>query len=57
MTPLLRHDGSAAAARDPSLPNPHWREELRASTGQSPMVRNYVLSFEDAQVFLNKVKD
>ena len=31
------------------LPNPHWREELRASTGQSPMVRNYVLSFEDAQ--------
>jgi len=39
------------------LPNPHWREELRASTGQSPMVRNYVLSFEDAQIFLNKVKD
>lgn len=39
------------------LPNPHWRDELRASTGQSPMVRNYVLSFEDAQVFLNKVKD
>ena len=26
-------------------------------TGQSPMVRNYVLSFEDAQVFLNKIKD
>lgn len=39
------------------LPNPHWREELRASTGQSPMVRNYVLSFEDAQVFLSKIKD
>ena len=39
------------------LPNPHWREELRASTGQSPMVRNYVLSFEDAQIFLNKIKD
>jgi UPF0042 nucleotide-binding protein len=39
------------------LPNPHWREELRASTGQSPMVRNYVLSFEDAQTFLNKIKD
>jgi UPF0042 nucleotide-binding protein len=39
------------------LPNPHWREELRSSTGQSPMVRNYVLSFEDAQVFLNKIKD
>ncbi len=39
------------------LPNPHWREELRASTGQSPMVRNYVLSFEDAQIFLDKIKD
>jgi len=39
------------------LPNPHWREELRASTGQSPMVRNYVLSFEDAQIFLEKIKD
>ena len=39
------------------LPNPHWREELRASTGQSPMVRSYVLSFEDAQLFLEKIKD
>ena len=39
------------------LPNPHWREELRSSTGQSPMVRNYVLSFEDAQIFLDKAKD
>jgi UPF0042 nucleotide-binding protein len=39
------------------LPNPHWREELRSSTGQSPMVRNYVLSFEDAEIFLEKTKD
>ena len=39
------------------LPNRHWREELRASTGQSAMVRNYVLSFEDAQIFLEKIKD
>ena len=39
------------------LPNPHWREELRSSTGQSPMVRNYVLSFEDAQIFLDKAND
>lgn len=38
------------------LPNPHWREELRSSTGQSPMVRNYVLSFEDAEIFLEKTK-
>ena len=39
------------------LPNPHWKEELRSSTGQSPMVRNYVLSFEDAEIFLEKTKD
>ena len=39
------------------LPNPHWKEELRSSTGQSPMVRNYVLSFEDAEIFLDKTKD
>jgi UPF0042 nucleotide-binding protein len=39
------------------LPNPHWRDELRDSTGQAPMVRNYVLSFEDAQRFLDKTKD
>ena len=39
------------------LPNPHWRDELRDSTGQAPMVRNYVLSFEDAQIFLDKTKD
>ena len=39
------------------LPNPHWRDELRDSTGQAPMVRNYVLSFEDAQTFLDKTKD
>ena len=39
------------------LPNPHWRVELRDSTGQAPMVRNYVLSFEDAQIFLEKTKD
>ena len=39
------------------LPNPHWREELRASTGKAPMVRNYVLSYEDALIFLEKAKD
>ena len=39
------------------LPNTHWRDELRDSTGQAPMVRNYVLSFEDAQIFLEKTKD
>ena len=39
------------------LPNPHWKEEHRSSTGQSPMVRNYVLSFEDAEIFLDKTKD
>ena len=39
------------------LPNPHWKEALRSSTGQSPMVSNYVLSFEDAEIFLEKTKD
>ena len=39
------------------LPNPHWRDEVRDATGQAPMVRNYVLSFEDAQTFLDKTKD
>ena len=39
------------------LPNRHWREELRGSTGKAPMVRNYVLSYEDALIFLDKAKD
>jgi len=34
------------------LPNPHWVDELRPQTGQSPAVRDYVLSQPGADEFL-----
>lgn len=34
------------------LPNPHWVDELRPQTGQSPAVRDYVLSRPGAEEFL-----
>ncbi len=34
------------------LPNPHWVDELRAHTGQSPAVRDYVLGQPGATEFL-----
>ena len=34
------------------LPNPHWVDELRPQTGQSPAVRDYVLSQPGATEFL-----
>ena len=34
------------------LPNPHWVDELRAQTGQSPAVRDYVLNQPGATEFL-----
>jgi UPF0042 nucleotide-binding protein len=34
------------------LPNPHWVDELRPQTGQSPAVREYVLSQPGAEEFL-----
>jgi UPF0042 nucleotide-binding protein len=36
------------------LPNPHWIPELRASTGQDPEVRDYVLGQDDAAEFLDR---
>lgn len=39
------------------LPNPHWIPELRDLTGHDGPVRSYVLSSEDAQVFLAKTMD
>ncbi len=39
------------------LPNPHWVPELRPLTGTDPAVRDYVMGFEDASTFLNKVQD
>jgi UPF0042 nucleotide-binding protein len=35
------------------LPNPHWIPELRPHTGQDPDVRDYVLSQEGAERFLD----
>ena len=34
------------------LPNPHWIDELRPQTGQSPAVRDYVLAQPGASEFL-----
>ena len=34
------------------LPNPHWVDELRPQTGQSPAVRDYVLAQPGANEFL-----
>ncbi len=34
------------------LPNPHWVDELRPQTGQSPAVRDYVLAQPGADEFL-----
>ena len=34
------------------LPNPHWIDELRPQTGQSPAVRDYVLAQPGAEEFL-----
>ena len=34
------------------LPNPHWVDELRPHTGQSPAVRDYVLAQPGATEFL-----
>jgi UPF0042 nucleotide-binding protein len=36
------------------LPNPHWIPELREGTGQDPAVRDYVLSQEGAEEFLDR---
>jgi UPF0042 nucleotide-binding protein len=39
------------------LPNPHWIPELRDLTGQDPSVRDYVLSQEGADEFLDRYTD
>lgn len=39
------------------LPNPHWVPELRPLPGTDPRVSDYVLSFEDAGGFLDRVKE
>jgi UPF0042 nucleotide-binding protein len=39
------------------LPNPHWQPALRPLTGLDGSVRDYVFSFEEADIFLSKVSD
>jgi UPF0042 nucleotide-binding protein len=39
------------------LPNPFYVEELREHTGKEQVVRDYVLSFKRAKVFIDKVSD
>lgn len=39
------------------LPNPFYMSELRDLTGKDQSVRDYVMGFEESQVFIDKVKD
>ncbi|MBR6380918.1 MAG: RNase adapter RapZ [Lachnospiraceae bacterium] len=39
------------------LPNPFYFEEMRHQTGNDESVRNYVMQFEEAEVFLQKLED
>lgn len=39
------------------LPNPFYIEELKAKTGNDPEVRDYVMSFEESGIFLEKLTD
>jgi len=39
------------------LPNPYYVEGLRAKTGNDPEIQNFVMQYEEAQTFLNKLSD
>ena len=39
------------------LPNPYYVDGLRAKTGNDKEIQDYVMQFEDAQVFLVKLED
>ncbi len=39
------------------LPNPYYIEELKNKTGLDKEIRDYVMQFEEAGVFLNKLED
>ena len=39
------------------LPNPHWIPDLRPLTGRDEPVRRHVLTHEDAEGFLDRVRD
>lgn len=39
------------------LPNPYYVDGLRTKTGNDKEIQDYVMQFEDAQVFLDKLED
>ena len=39
------------------LPNPYYVDELKQKTGNDKEVQDFVLQFEETEVFLNKIKD
>ena len=39
------------------LPNPYYVEGLRAKSGNDKEIQDYVLQYEEAHVFLNKLED
>ena len=39
------------------LPNPYYVEELRPKTGNDPETQNYVMQYEEANEFLDKLED
>ena len=39
------------------LPNPYYVDGLRAKTGNDKEIQDYVMQFEEAQVFLDKLED
>ena len=39
------------------LPNPYYVDGLRAKTGNDKEIQDYVMQFEDAQIFLDKLED
>ncbi|MXQ55647.1 RNase adapter RapZ [Shimazuella alba] len=39
------------------LPNPHYIDELRPQTGREKIVSDYVMKWEETQIFLNKITD
>ena len=39
------------------LPNPYYLEDLKDFNGTSEEIKNFVMSFEDSKIFLNKIVD
>ena len=39
------------------LPNPYYFDEMKHKTGNDEIVRNYVMNFKEAGIFLEKLED